>query len=138
MYIYTQNKYSEQNKRKRKEIKEKLGLKKEKEFGFMLTLCQTYVPLGERVAIYFLPLGRGFLVHKVFSVLVCCVDFRWIVCPVVLVLNFIFYRYLFSLLVSRYPFFFCFWSFRELSNFDICFTSFVLILKKSSFSFQCC
>ena len=53
----------------------------------------------------------------------------------VAVLNFIFYwyLYLFSLLVSRYPFFFCFWSFRELSNFEICFTSFVLILKKSSF-----
>ena len=106
-----------------------------KEFGFMLTPCQTYFPLGERVGVYFLLLGRGFLVHKVFSVLVCCVDFRWLVCPVVVVLNFIFYwyLYLFSLVVSRYPFFFCFWSFREPSNFEICFTSFVLILKKSSF-----
>ena len=101
----------------------------------MLTHCQTYFPLGERVWVYFLPLGRGFLVHKVFSVLVCFVDFLWLVCPVVVVLNFIFYwyLYLFSLLVSRYPFFFCFWSFREVSNFEICFTSFVLILKKSSF-----
>ena len=101
----------------------------------MLTPCQTHFPLGERVGVYFLPLGRGFLVHKVFSVLVCCVDFRWLVCPVVVVLIFMFYRYLylFSFLVSCYPFFFCFWSFRELSNFEICFISFVLILKKSSF-----
>ena len=88
-----------------------------------------------RVGVYFFPLGRWFLVRKVFSVLVCFVDFQWLVCPVVVVLNFIFYWYLFlfSLLVSRYPFFFCFWSFRELSNFEICFASFVLILKKSSF-----
>ena len=101
----------------------------------MLTPCQTYFPLGMRVGVYFFPLGRWFLVRKVFSVLVCFVDFQWLVCPVVVVLNFIFYWYLFlfSLLVSRYPFFFCFWSFRELSNFEICFASFVLILKKSSF-----
>ena len=46
----------------------------------------------------------------------------------VVVLNFIFY--LFSLLVSHYPFFFCFWSFRELSNFEICFASFVLFFKE--------
>ena len=73
----------------------------------MLTPCQTYFPLGERVGVYFFPLERGFLVRKVFSVLVCCVDFRWLVCPVVVVLNFIFYwcLYLFSLLVFRYPFF---------------------------------
>ena len=46
----------------------------------------------------------------------------------VVVLNFIFYLYLFSLLVSHYPFFF--WSFRELSNFEICFASFVLFFKE--------
>ena len=135
-YIYIYRKRSkDQNKR---EIR---GLKKKEEFGFMLTPCQTYFPLGEKVGVYFFPLGRGFLVRKVFSVLVCCIDSRWLVCPVVVVLNFIFYwyLYLFSLLVCRYPFFFCFWSFRELSDFEICFASFVLILKKSSFFlFQCC
>ena len=57
----------------------------------MLTPCQTNFPLGERVGVYFVLVGRRFLVRKVFSVLVCCVDFRWLVCPVVVVLNFIFY-----------------------------------------------
>ena len=76
----------------------------------MLIPCQTYFPLGERVGVYFFPLGRWFLVRKVFSVLVCYVDFRWLVCPVVVVLNFTFYCYLFlfSLLVSVIRFSFAF------------------------------
>ena len=64
IYIYLYRiRSKEQNKRE-------LEVKKKTEFGLMLTPCQTYFPLGERVAVYFLPLERGFLVHKVFSVLV--------------------------------------------------------------------
>ena len=107
----------------------------------MLTPCQTYFPLGERVGVYFFPLGRGFLVRKViFCFVCCCVDFPWriLVCPVVVVLNFIFYwyLYLFSLLVSLYPIFFCFWSFRELSNFEVCFASFCSDFKEIILSFS--